>query len=105
MNGRNWQADWDWVNSPDVFNLSERAQEMLIYWLQWARELEEENRRLRAVAEAAREFFNCCGCLHYSEDSYSNTGYSWDCNEDYCPLDKIRQALSALDGGKKGDAQ
>lgn len=64
--------------------------------LEKIRELEEENRKLRAVAEGARELFNCCGCLHYSEDSYSDIGYSWDCDEDYCPLDKIRQALAAL---------
>jgi len=48
MPERDWQTDYDWVNSPDVC-ITERMQELANYWLLRARGLEEENRKLRAV--------------------------------------------------------
>lgn len=106
MPGRDWQADWAWVNNPDLC-LSEQVREMLMYWLQKIMEyaaeisdlhddvekLEEENHKLRAVAEAAREYLNY---------SYPWPGEEKDPVRAYVAIrGRLIKALAALDGGRK----
>lgn len=102
MPERDWQKDWEMVQEARNGNwwraeYSGKMLDALPYWLQWVRELEAENRRLKAVAEAAREFLygrSCEKCSGYLSDP----AYCMNCPPYYSEaIPKLREALAALE--------
>jgi len=66
----------------------------LFYQAEVASKLEEENRRLKALAEAAREFLHKCS---FDECSPCADPSDWRMCAEACPVEKLREALAALE--------